>query len=146
MKVIVIDDDNIVEMSLTTILSTGSEIEVVGSVHDGTEAIELYKQFSPDVVLMDIQMKKVNGLEASKEIMAINKDAKRLILTTFSDEEYIISALDIGVKGYILKQDFEGIIPAIKAVYGGQSVFGGKIESRDCNITVSIRGNSSKLY
>lgn len=130
MKVIVIDDDKLVEMSLTTILQSDSEIEVAGSGHDGTEAVELYKKEHPDIVLMDIQMKEMSGLEAAEQILALNKDAKILLLTTFSDEEYIVKALGLGVKGYILKQDFKAIIPAIKAVNGGQSVFGGEIVSK----------------
>lgn len=130
MKVIVIDDDKLVEMSLTTILQSDSEIEVVGSGHDGIEAVELYKMEHPDIVLMDIQMKEMSGLEAAEQILALNKDAKILLLTTFSDEEYIVKALGLGVKGYILKQDFEAIIPALKAVNGGQSVFGGEIVSK----------------
>lgn len=130
MKVIVIDDDKLVEMSLTTILQSDCEIEVVGSGHDGIEAVELYKMEHPDIVLMDIQMKEMSGLEAAEQILALNKDAKILLLTTFSDEEYIVKALGLGVKGYILKQDFEAIIPALKAVNGGQSVFGGEIVSK----------------
>lgn len=130
MRVIVIDDDQLVEMSLSTILRTDGSIDVVAAGHDGSEAIELYEKHHPDVVLMDIQMKHVSGIEAAKKILATDPGAKILLLTTFSDEEYIVSALEIGVKGYILKQDFEAIIPALKAVYGGQSVFGGEIVSK----------------
>ncbi len=130
MKVIVVDDDKLVEMSLTTILGADPEITVVASGHDGTEAVALYKEHKPDVVLMDIQMKEMSGLDAAKEIFAMDPEAKILLLTTFSDEDYIVKALDLGVKGYILKQDFEAIVPSLKAVYGGQSVFGGEIVSK----------------
>ncbi len=143
MKVIVIDDDKLVEMSLTTILQTDDEIEVVASGHDGAEAISLYDTHHPDVVLMDIQMKEVSGLIAAREILAKDKMAKILLLTTFSDEEYIVKALELGVKGYILKQDFEAIIPSLKAVYGGQSVFGGEIVSK---IPVLSRPKSDFSY
>ena len=112
MRVIVVDDDQLVEMSLTTILGSDEEIDVVGSGHDGTEAVALYKKEKPDVVLMDIQMQKMSGLAAAEEILTMDKAAKILLLTTFSDEEYIVKALGLGVKGYILKQDFEAIIPA----------------------------------
>lgn len=130
MKVIVVDDDQLVEMSLTTILQADAGIEVVGQGHDGTDAVKLYEEKEVDVVLMDIQMKQMSGLEAAEKILAMDKDAKILLLTTFSDEEYIVKALGIGVKGYILKQDFEAIVPALKAVYGGQSVFGGEVMSK----------------
>lgn len=130
MRVIVVDDDQLVEMSLTTILGSDEEIEVVGSGHDGSEAVTLYQKEKPDVVLMDIQMQEMSGLAAAEEILTMDKAAKILLLTTFSDEEYIVKALGLGVKGYILKQDFEAIIPALKAVYGGQSVFGGEVVSK----------------
>lgn len=130
MKVIIVDDDQIVAMSLKTILEADSEIEVCACGNDGADAVELYKEHKPDVLLMDIQMKQVTGLEAAKEIIAYDSSAKVLLLTTFSDDEYIVNALETGVKGYILKQDFGGIVPAIKAVYQGQSVFGGEIVSK----------------
>lgn len=79
---------------------------------------------------MDIQMKPMSGLAAAEQILKTDCDAKILFLTTFSDDEYIVKALDLGAKGYILKQDFEGILPALQAVQRGQSVFGGEIVSR----------------
>lgn len=130
MRVIVVDDDQLVEMSLTTILQSDEEIEVVAVGHDGKDAIKLYEEYQPDVVLMDIQMKEVSGIDAAREIIGKDKEAKILLLTTFSDEEYIVNALSIGVKGYILKQDFESIIPSLKAVFKGQSVFGGEVVSK----------------
>ena len=75
-------------------------------------------------------MKETTGIDASEYIMKKYKEAKILLLTTFEDNEYIISALKIGVKGYILKQHYEGIVPALKAVYNGQSVFGEEIVSK----------------
>lgn len=130
MRVVIVDDDQIVAISLKTILEADEEIEVVACGHDGEEAIELYEKEKPDILLMDIQMKKVTGLCAAGEIMKKYPEAAILLLTTFSDDEYIMKALDIGVKGYILKQDFDGIVPAVKAVYRGQSVFGGEIVSK----------------
>lgn len=127
MKVVVIDDDRLVAMSLKTILETNSRIEVAAVGKDGEEAVTLYESIHPDVLLMDIRMQKVSGLAASEAILKKDPAAKILLLTTFSDDEYIVKALELGVKGYILKQDFEGIVPAIEAVYGGQSVFGGEI-------------------
>lgn len=90
----------------------------------------MYEAHNPDVLLMDIQMKEMRGLEAAEQIFEKYPQAKILFLTTFSDDEYIIKALDIGARGCILKQDFEGIIPAVQAVCQGQSVFGSKIVSR----------------
>ncbi len=130
MNLIVCDDDQLVALSLKTILEADSELAVVASGNDGKDAVALYEKYHPDVVLMDIQMKEMSGLCAAEEILKKDTDAKILLLTTFSDDEYIMKALELGVKGYILKQDFNGIVPAVKAVYGGQSVFGGEIVSK----------------
>lgn len=127
MRVVVVDDDQLVAISLKTILEADASIEVAETGYSGREAIALYKKHEPDVLLMDIRMEEINGLEAAESILKEYPNARILILTTFSDDEYIVKALSIGAKGYILKQDFEGIVPALKAVYGGQSVFGGEI-------------------
>lgn len=130
MKVIIVDDDQLVALSLQTILESDENIRVAACGQDGEEAVALYGKHQPDVLLMDIQMKGMSGLAAAEMILKSYPDAKILFLTTFSDDEYIIKALDIGAKGYILKQDFAGIIPALFAVEQGQSVFGGEIVSK----------------
>ncbi len=124
MRVLIIDDDTLVAMSLQTILEADEEVDVVGIGNSGDAAIAFYEQYKPDVLLMDIRMSGMSGLEAGEQILRKDKRAKILYLTTFMDDEYIVKALAIGAKGYILKQDFEGIVPALKAVYGGQNVFG----------------------
>lgn len=127
MRVIIIDDDQLVAISLKTILEASSDIEVVATGNDGKDAVTLYQEHKPDILLMDIQMKEMSGLDAAEIILKEDKDAKILFLTTFSDDEYIVKALHLGAKGYILKQDFEGIVSSLHAVYQGQSVFGGEI-------------------
>lgn len=127
MKVLLIDDDRLVCSSLKIILSSDPEIDVVGTGNSGSEAIGLYKGLRPDVLLMDIRMEQMGGLEAGEIILGQYKDAKILYLTTFLDDDYIIKALHIGAKGYMLKQNYESIIPAIKAVYMGQNVYGSEI-------------------
>lgn len=124
MRVLIIDDDTLVAMSLQTILEADADVTVVGTGNSGDAAIKLYEEHKPDVLLMDIRMAGMTGLEAGEKILANDNQAKILYLTTFMDDEYIVKALAIGAKGYILKQDFEGIVPALKAVYGGQNVFG----------------------
>lgn len=127
MRVLIVDDDRLVAVSLKTILEADTEIEVAATGNSGQEAIDLYMECQPDILLMDIRMEGMTGLEAAERILKEDKAAKILFLTTFSDDEYIVSALGMGAKGYLLKQDFEGIVPALKAVNGGQSVFGGEI-------------------
>lgn len=124
MRVVIIDDDMLVAISLKTILESDDDIEVAATGSSGEEAISLYEELKPDILLMDIRMSGMSGLEAGEKILTRNENAKILYLTTFMDDEYIVKALSIGAKGYILKQDFEGIVPALKAACGGQSVFG----------------------
>ncbi|MFW6287411.1 MAG: response regulator [bacterium] len=130
MKVIVVDDDKLVSTSLKTILEAEGDISVVGMGHSGQEAIELYTSLNPDVLLMDIRMKEMTGLEAAEIILKKDEEAKILFLTTFLDDEYIINALNIGAKGYIIKQNFEAIVPALKSVSIGQNVFGNDIVTK----------------
>ncbi len=134
MRVLVVDDDVFVSMSLKTILESDEDIQVVAIGNNGAEAVELYEQYEPDVLLMDIRMDVMNGLEAAEAIFAKHRSANILFLTTFSDDEYIVKALHLGARGYLLKQDFESIVPAIKAAYSGQSVFGGQVISKLPNI------------
>lgn len=124
MRLVIIDDDMLVAISLKTILESDDDIEVVATGNSGEEAISLYEELKPDILLMDIRMSGMSGLEAGEKILSQNENAKILYLTTFMDDEYIVKALSMGAKGYILKQDFDGIIPAIKAACKGQSVFG----------------------
>lgn len=130
MNILIVDDDQLVSLSLKTILEAQPDITVMGIGKNGYEAITLYKQHMPDVLLMDIRMDELSGLEAASEILKNHPDAKILLLTTFSDDEYIMKAIHIGAKGYILKQDFEAIAPAITAVYNGQTVLGDEVMNR----------------
>lgn len=127
MKIVIVDDDNIVAMSLKTILSAADDVEVVGLGYDGNDAVSLYNEFRPDILLTDIQMKNKSGLEAAQEIVEKYPQAKIILLTTFRDDDYVRQALNVGAKGYILKQDFESVLPAVRAVASGQSVFGSEI-------------------
>lgn len=130
MKIIIVDDDILVSSSLKTIIEANVGFEVLAVANSGEEAINLYKKHQPDILLMDIRMGKLNGLEAAEEILTTFPDGKVLFLTTFADDEYIIKALKIGAKGYILKQHYNSIIPALNAVYSGQIVFGEEIMNK----------------
>lgn len=127
MRVVVVDDDRLVCTSLKTILEVEEDISVVGIGHNGKEAMELYTTLNPDILLIDIRMEIMTGLEAAEAILSKNKMAKILFLTTFSDDEYIVKALKMGAKGYIIKQNFECIVPSLRAVSIGQNVFGDDI-------------------
>lgn len=130
MNIVVIDDDRLVSLSLKTILESTGSITVVAIGSSGEEGIAFYREYKPDVMLMDIRMEGMTGIEAGELLLKEHPDARILYLTTFSDDEYIVKALRMGAKGYILKQDFEGIAPALEAVMKGQSVFGEKIVTK----------------
>lgn len=127
MNVVLADDDRLVCESLKVILEAAGDIAVIGVGNSGEEAIRLADEKRPDVLLMDIRMGGMSGLEAGERILVAQPDARILYLTTFLDDEYIVRALRIGAKGYILKQKFECIVPALRAVSLGQSVFGDEI-------------------
>ena len=130
MNLIIIDDYPFVTGALKILLEANPNITVLASGSNGKEAVSLYRRHRPDILLMDIRMEEMDGLTASEQILQEYPDAKILLLTTFSDDEYIIKALLLGAKGYLLKQDYATIVPALEAVASGQTVFGNEIISR----------------
>ena len=127
MNIVLIDDDQLVCMSLKMILEANEGIHVIAIGKDGSDALPLYREFHPDILLMDIQMQQMNGTDALSGLLDEFPDAKVLFLTTFVDDEYIVKALELGAKGYIVKQNYETILPALNAVYSGQNVYGNEI-------------------
>lgn len=126
-RILLVDDDELITMSLEMIISAEAEFEIIGKGCSGREAVALFDELQPDLLLMDIRMEDMNGLEAAEKILSIHKDATILFLTTFSDDEYIVKALKLGVKGYLLKQDYKSLPAALHAAINGQSVFGGAV-------------------
>ena len=126
-RVIVVDDDPFVCASLETILNAQDDLEVVAKGTSGPEAVSLYEAHLPDVVLMDIQMAGGDGLSAAEQIIAAHADARVLFLTTFADDDYIVRALHLGAKGYLIKQNVTDIAPAVRAVAAGQNVLGDEV-------------------
>jgi DNA-binding NarL/FixJ family response regulator len=143
LNIIIVDDDKLVCSALKTILESEPDFHVPAMGHNGNEAISLYKSHHPDLILMDIRMGELTGIDAGESILKEFPDAKILYLTTFADNEYIVKALRIGAKGYLLKQNFESIIPAIKAVSSGQNVFGDEIVSKLPNMSWSSKPSLS---
>jgi len=130
MRLVIVDDDILVVQALKILLMAEKDVKVLAIGNDGNAAIALYKEHIPDVLLMDIRMQEVSGIEASRRILKEFPKARILLLTTFSDDEYVIEALRLGVKGYILKQDYTNILPSIQSVFAGHSVFGGEISRK----------------
>jgi len=127
MRVVIIDDDHFVTTSLKTILASEEDIEVAGVGHDGREALALFERLQPEILLMDIQMAEMSGLAAARAILEQYPNARIVFLTTFSDDEYIVAALRMGAKGYLIKQEVSSIAPALRTVMAGQSVMGSEV-------------------
>lgn len=119
-KVVLADDQKIVREGIKMILSLYDEIEVIAEAENGKELINLLQDIQPDVILMDIRMPIIGGVEATKIIKQVNKNIKIIILTTFNEDEYIFKAIRNGADGYLLKDvGSEYIVRAIKSAYNG---------------------------
>lgn len=103
LRLLVADDEILVRQGLCGLLALESDFDIVGQVGNGAEALEQARLLKPDVILMDIQMPVMNGVEATRAIVADNDDARILVLTTFSDDALVIQAVQAGAKGYLLK-------------------------------------------
>lgn len=123
MTILIIDDDRIVCSALKSILEAEGGFTVIAMGINYEDAVRLYEEHQPDILLMDIRMGKKTGLDAAETILKMNPDAKILFLTTFADEEYILRALQIGAKGYLLKQDYEAIAPSLRGRFRADRVW-----------------------
>ncbi len=130
MRVLIVDDDAIVVQSLATILSAEDGIDVVGTCLSGAEAVQEFRRLRPDVLLMDIRMPGTDGLSAAEEILEGDPQARIVFLTTFSDDEYIVRALRMGARGYLIKQDVAQIALALRSVMVGVCVLEGDVLER----------------
>lgn len=127
-KVLLVDDQMILAEGIKSVLQTSDEIRVCGIALDGAEALEKCKQETPDVVLMDIRMPNMNGVVATKRIKELNDNIKIVILTTFDDSDYILSAINNGASGYLLKDiSATALIDAVKNAYAGDTILPSKI-------------------
>jgi DNA-binding NarL/FixJ family response regulator len=121
-RVVLADDHAMVRRGLEQLLGAEPDIEVVGLARDGAEAIELVEQAAPDVVLMDLQMPGIDGVAATKQIAGSGADTAVVVLTSFSDSERILAAIDAGAVGYLLKDaEPEHVIEGLRAAARGES-------------------------
>ena len=131
MRVIVVDDQTAVREGLVTSLETMQGVEVVGSASDGEEAVELVAALSPDVVLMDLRMPRVDGVEATRCIRADHPETQVVVLTTYADDESIVGALRAGAIGYLTKDaGRDHIRRALEAAASGQAVLDPAVRTR----------------
>lgn len=120
-RIMLVEDHQVVRQGLAALLSTADDLEVVGSVGDGMEAIETFRKVQPDVTLMDLQMPKLGGAETIKRIRAEFPQARFIVLTTFDGDEDIYRALQAGARAYLLKgMPLEELLTTIHAVHSGK--------------------------
>lgn len=130
-KVVIVDDHEMVRLGLSSFLNIQDDIEVVAEASDGNIGVEYAKEYNPDVILMDLVMNEMGGIEASQEILAENPDAKILILTSFLDDEKVFPALAAGAKGYILKtSQADEIADSIRKIYNGEDVLSDSVRQK----------------
>ena len=133
-RVLIADDHQVVREGLSAILTTKEDIEVVGLAKDGVEAVEMTRTLLPDVVLMDISMPRMNGVEATREIKRENPHIGVVVLTMYSEEEYIFDLVKAGATGYLLKDaDSSQIVKAIRAIAEGESLIHPSVASKILN-------------
>jgi DNA-binding NarL/FixJ family response regulator len=130
-RVLIAEDHPLFREGMRGRLDRVADVAVVGEAASGDEAVELAQKLEPDVILMDIKMPGLNGIEATREIQRANPQIGILVLTMFEDDDSVFAAMRAGAKGYLLKDSGgEGVVHAIRAVASGEAVFGPGVAER----------------
>jgi DNA-binding NarL/FixJ family response regulator len=130
-RVMVVDDDDLMRAGLKAVLSSDATVDVVGEAADGRAGVERVRALAPDVVLMDVRMPDLDGIAATREVVAASPDVRVVILTTFEQDEYIFGALSAGASGFLLKRTSpEELIAAIHTVAAGDSLLSPSVTRR----------------
>ena len=140
-RVVVADDQTLFRSGLAHLLNESPDIQVVGEAADGQQAIDLVRKLKPNVVLMDLKMPRVDGIEATRRIVAEYPDVKVLVLTTFDIDSYVLQALRVGANGYVLKDSTpESVVRSILTVMAGDRVMASAVANRVIDL---VTGNST---
>ena len=146
-KVMIVDDHNLVREGLKAVFGQGDEIDVVGEAGSGEEAIELVDKIKPDVILMDISMPGINGIQATKLIRDKHPDAKIVILTMLDQEGYVYEAIKAGATGYMLKStSSDELVNAIQTVNEGKALLHPDATAQLLKEFVTLAQNKAKDY
>jgi DNA-binding NarL/FixJ family response regulator len=130
-RALVADDQAVVRGGLRMILEAQDDIEVVGEAGDGAAAVELVRELQPDVVLMDIRMPEMDGIEATRRLALAGSGARVLVLTTYGLDEYVYEALKAGAAGFLIKTDSpERLVEAVRVVAAGESLLAPEVTRR----------------
>ena len=130
-RVLVVDDDDLIRAGLRAVLSSDASVDVIGEATDGRDAAARAERLRPDVVLMDVRMPHVDGISATRDILASTPDVRVLVVTTFEDDEYVFGALNAGASGFLLKRTPpEELISAIHTVAAGEALLSPSVTRR----------------
>ena len=130
-RVLLVDDDDLMRAGLKAVLSSDDDIDVVGEASDGREALDQVRALNPAVVLMDVRMPDLDGISATREVLASSPQVKVMILTTFEQDDYIFGALNAGASGFLLKRTSpEELIAGIHTVALGDSLLSPSVTRR----------------
>jgi len=133
-RILVADDHPVVREGLSAMLSRQADFEVVGQATDGREAVDLTRRLKPNVVLMDLKMPRLNGVEAIRQIKQLHSETEVLVLTTFDSDDYIFQGIEAGARGYLLKDaPREDLFRAVRAVAAGESLLQPNVAARLVN-------------
>lgn len=142
-KVVLADDHMVVRSGIRTLLEKESDIEIIGEASNGKEALEVVQQLHPDILIIDIRMPMMNGLEATQKLGDYSKTTKALILSMHDDEDYILQSIESGASGYLLKDTSkEEFLKAIHTVYQGGRYFTGDISNVLVNHYLNVKDSS----
>lgn len=145
-KIIIVDDHPIVRDGLNAVLSTQKDFEVIGEAGNGEEAIKLYQNLKPDVILLDLEMPVIDGLETINKLTVTNPEVKIIVLTVFDTDDRIISAIKAGARGYLIKDEpRDKIFNAVRVVYQGGSLIDPLMISKIINKNDNDNKNEEKL-
>ncbi|MBI4905713.1 MAG: response regulator transcription factor [Acidobacteria bacterium] len=123
-KILVADDHGIVRQGLRSLLERQQDMEVAGEAGDGREAVRMAEELDPQIIVMDIAMPQLNGIDAAEQVLRTSPQTKIILLSMYADEEFLTRALTVGVKGYLLKDSAElDLVRAVRAVAAGKSFF-----------------------
>ena len=130
-RVLIVDDDDLMRAGLRGVLSSDEGIDVVGEAGDGRDALYRARLLDPEVVLMDVRMPDLDGITATRELLAVSPDVRVVVLTTFEQDDYIFGALSAGASGFLLKRSKpEDLITAIHTVAAGEALLSPSVTSR----------------
>jgi len=142
-RILLAEDHKVVREGTRRLLESQDDFEVVGEASDGIEAVELTKKYKPEIIIMDVSMPRLNGIEATKQIKVLYPNIAVLVLTGYDDDEYVFALLEAGAAGYLLKESSgEELIDAIRQVMTGEPVLHPKIMKKVLN---RLRSPSEEL-